>query len=496
MRKIKTISEKLMSKKFLKRDKQSWTLDWFSFFSCRILKVSEKKFKHVRFLGAEGIGMSGLIKILSQFKNAPKISKSDIAYKNNDPLDNDIDLVVRSTAINDQDTEFQELKNRNIDIWHRRDMLNFLSATYKQIVVSGTHGKTTCSAMLSFLFKELNLDPAFAVGGILANYDSNACYGQGEYFILEGDESDKSFTHSKPHCALVTCIEEDHLENYPGGLQEIQECFYGFLKSAAIKIINIDDDFLYTYYLENKDNEKIITYSCKNKNADFYIDVSSKSFYYKKQKYQLNLNFPGSHNFINAVAVLACSVGLEQDLETAMKKMQNFAGIKRRFELINSNYRGAITVFDDYAHHPTEINALIKSFADFKDKKIVFVYQPHHPERTKQLWHDFVSSFQNFPQEHLCLLLDIYIARSKPIEGINSERLVEEINKENVIYIKAKEQEKNFQGNFLNIVDALKENIEANIPKDTDVLFLVGAGNIGKIAESFKPLKHKMENEQ
>ncbi len=94
------------------------------------------------------------------------------------------------------------------------------------------------------------------------------------------------------------------------------------------------------------------------------------------------------------------------------------------------------------------------------------------------------------------MLLDIYIARSKPIEGINSERLVQEINKENVIYIKAKEQEKNFQGNFLNIVDALKENIEANIPKDTDVLFLVGAGNIGKIAESFKPLKHKMENEQ
>jgi len=130
--------------------------------------------------------------------------------------------------------------------------------------------------------------------------------------------------------------------------------------------------------------------------------------------------------------------------------------------------------------------ALIQSIDALKAKKLVFVYQPHHPERTKQLWDEFVDVFKTFPSEHLCLMLDIYVARSEPIEGINSEKLVKEINKPNVIYIKPNEQERNFQGNFTDIVKALKPNIEKELPADTDYLFLVGAGNISKIADAFK----------
>jgi UDP-N-acetylmuramate--alanine ligase len=448
--------------------------------------TKSRLYKHIRFLGAEGIGMSALTRILSKFENPPKISKSDIAYKQNDPLDEDIDLVVRSTAIKDSDPDLKELRARGIEVWHRRDMLNYLSEDYKQVVVSGTHGKTTCSAMLTHLMKECGKDPSYAVGGILSNYDSNGDHGQGEFFILEGDESDKSFTKTNPHLALVTCIEEDHLENYPGGLQEIQECFFGFLHKAGLKVINIDDDCLHAYYLSKKNSENIYTYSCSNSNADFLINLEARSFNFDGEEIKLELNFPGTHNFINAVGVIAAAVMLGLDVKEACTALKSFKGIKRRFELVNDSYKGSIKVYDDYAHHPTEVASLIQSIKEMNAKKLVFVYQPHHPERTKQLWHDFVDVFKTFPKEHLCLMLDIYIARSEPIEGINSEKLVQEINIENVIYIKPDQQDKTFQGNFTDIVKALKPNIEKALPEDTDMIFLVGAGNIGKIAEAFR----------
>lgn len=445
-----------------------------------------KLYKHIRFLGAEGIGMSALTRILGKSKNAPKISKSDIAYKTNDPLDEDIDLVVRSTAIKDSDADITELRKRGVEVWHRRDMLNYLSEDYKQVVVSGTHGKTTCSAMLAHLMKECGKDPSFAVGGILSNYNSNGDHGKGEYFVLEGDESDKSFTQTNPHLALVTCIEEDHLENYPGGLEEIQECFFGFLEKAKLKVINIDDDCLHAYYLSKKETENIYSYSCSNKNADFLIDLEKRSFHFNGKEYALELNFPGTHNFINAVGVIASAIMLGLDVKEAAQALTSFKGIKRRFELITDSYKGSIKIYDDYAHHPTEVLSLIESIKEMNAHKLVFVYQPHHPERTKQLWQDFIDVFKTFPKEHLCLILDIYIARSEPIEGINSEKLVREIDKENVIYVKAQEQEKTFQGNFTDIVTALKPNIEKALPEDTDIVFLVGAGNIGKIADAFR----------
>ena len=454
------------------------------------MSLTQKKYKHIRFLGAEGIGMSALIRILEKLQDAPKISKSDIAYKENDPLDADIDLVVRSTAIKDTDPDMVELCKRGVEVWHRRDMLNYVSRDYKQVVVSGTHGKTTCSAMLAHLLKEVGNDPAYAVGGILANYNSNGDHGAGEYFVLEGDESDKSFTQTLPHLALVTCIEEDHLENYPGGLEEIQECFFAFLHKAPHKVINIDDTSLNAYFLTKKDQESIVTYSSKNSNADFLIDFDKRSFRYQEKDYELKLNFPGKHNFTNAVGVIAAASMLGVDIAKAAKAMESFKGIQRRFELINSAYKindkQIVKIYDDYAHHPTEVDVLLESLPSMDSKKIAFVYQPHHPERTKQLWHDFVDSFKKFPKEHLCLILDIYIARSKPIDGVNSEKLVQEVGKDNVIYIKPKEQGTNFQGNFLDIIDALRDNILEAIPQDVDTIFFVGAGNIAKIAKSFK----------
>ena len=512
-------------------------------------------FKHIRFLGAEGIGMSALIRILEgQIKAGVKepslkISRSDLAYeknrpvssklcfeetgrlkkvataplgascpndnsdfrnKSNDALSDDIDLVVRSTAIAESDPDYVELKSRGLEIWHRSDMLNFLTEGYKQVVVSGTHGKTSCSAILSHILVEAGLEPCFAVGGILKNYDSNGQFGKGEYFVLEGDESDKSFTKTSPYLALVTNIEPDHLENYPGGIKEIKQCFFDFLDRAEIRIICTDNSILQEYLdrhvaKASRDDKPLITYSLK-----------------ELKNYDLDFILKGKYNQLNALGCIKAAEALGVKKEIAEKALKSFTGIKRRFELINKNYchpeplrRSApldrlrdgpntkslpktnpldpsaspqddtCKVYDDYAHHPTEVKALLEATLSLNPKKLLFVYQPHHPERTQQFWNEFIEVFKNFPQEHKCLIADIYVARSKHIDGVNSERLVEEINNPAVKYLAPLTHSKTSQGNIKDMTAALKPSIDAEL-EGCDYLFIVGAGDISKIVPAFK----------
>ncbi len=452
--------------------------------------MNKLQYRHIRFLGSEGIGMSALTRILEQgklngsFDAGLKISKSDLSFKDNDPLDTDIDLVVRSTAIAEADPDYAELRSRGVPIWHRSDMLNYLSEGYKQVVITGTHGKTTCTAMLAYIMTEAGLDPGFAVGGILINYDSNAKSGLGKYFVLEGDESDKSYTKTNPYLALLTCMEPDHLENYPGGFDEIKTCFLNFVDRSENSILCLDDPNIEKFWLLNKGAKKFASYSSKNPDADFFIDLKTQTLIHARQNYKIDLPLPGNHNLINAVGCIAAAFKLGVDIEAAIKILSKFKGIRRRFELVNDKYNGSIRVYDDYAHHPTEVKAVLQGALSLKPKRLVFVYQPHHPERTKQLWNDFIEVFKDFPDGHLCLLADIYVARSKHIEGVNSERLVKEINNPNVKYLEPRQVGLTLQGNFNDMVSALKPNIDKEL-EGCDYLFLVGAGNIDKVAKAF-----------
>ncbi len=317
--------------------------------------------------------------------------------------------------------------------------------------------------MLAHILTECGLDPAFAIGGILSNYNSNAKAGKGKYFILEGDESDKSFTHTNPHLALVTCIEEDHLENYPGGIEEIKKCFFDFIDKAEIKVLNIDDRYLANYCMENE--------------CVVYSELALDSL-------NIKLSMPGKYNLMNAFACIEAAEALGIERMEAIKALESFRGIKRRFELINDSLP---KVYDDYAHHPTEIKVLIEACLEMSPEKLLFVYQPHHPERTKQFWNDFVEIFQNFPQEHECLIMDIYVARSQHIDGISSEKLVEAINKPNVKFLAAASESKTSQGNIADHEQAYKKQIEARLD-GVDYLFLVGAGDISKLVECFRGL--------
>jgi UDP-N-acetylmuramate--alanine ligase len=472
-------------------------------------------FKHIRFLGAEGIGMRALIAILEdkisqgELNSDFKISKSDLSYKTNDPLDASIDLVVRSTAVRADDPDMLFMQKHNISVIHRSEMLNLLSENAKQIVISGTHGKTSTSALTTHLLTKLGLEPGFAVGGVLKDYKANGKAapkssslndGPSGYFVMEGDESDKSFMRTTPYIAVVTDVEADHLENYPGGLAEIQACFKDFLDRAEYKIVCINSPFLKAY-AENILKERpdlagrILSYSSIDESADLFINLENSSLHFQSlDSGHLDLAISGKFNLLNACASLLVAHVLGFKITEAKALFKDFHGTQRRMELINSN---EMEIYDDYAHHPSEIKALldsVKAMLKASTDKALFIYQPHHPERTQQFWGDFVKVFKEFPENIDVLLLDIYVARSQHIEGVNSKKMAEEIALNNVKYLDPNEnlsaseaKEADVQGNFKDIAMTLKPLIDKRIQTlEYKKIFFVGAGNISKIAEKYR----------
>jgi UDP-N-acetylmuramate--alanine ligase len=472
-------------------------------------------FKHIRFLGAEGIGMRALIAILEdkisqgELNSDFKISKSDLSYKTNDPLDESIDLVVRSTAVRADDPDMLFMQKHNIPVIHRSEMLNLLSEDAKQIVISGTHGKTSTSALTTHLLTKLGLEPGFAVGGVLKDYKANGKAapkssalndGPSGYFVMEGDESDKSFMRTTPYIAVVTDVEADHLENYPGGLAEIQTCFKDFLDRAEYKIVCINNPFLKAY-AENILKERpdltgrILSYSSTDESADLFINLENSSLHFQSlDSGHLDLAISGKFNLLNACASLLVAHVLGFKITEAKSLFKDFHGTQRRMELINSN---EMEIYDDYAHHPSEIKALldsVKAMLKTSTDKALFIYQPHHPERTQQFWGDFVKVFKEFPENIDVLLLDIYVARSQHIEGVNSKKMAEEIALNNVKYLDPNEnlsaseaKEADVQGNFKDIAMTLKPLIDKRIQTlEYKKIFFVGAGNISKIAEKYR----------
>lgn len=482
-----------------------------------------KTTKRIHFLGAEGIGMQALIKILEEkfskgeLDNDFSIGKSDLSYlKKSDEekakldlrLLAETDLVVRSTAIKENNPDYKFFSEKNIPIIHRSEMLNLLSEPARQIVISGTHGKTSTSALTAHLLIELGLEPGFAIGGILKQYSGNgkaAVSSPEGIFVMEGDESDKSFMRSNPYIAVVTDVEADHLENYPGGLEEIKNCFYKFLDKAEYKIICTNNQILKDYASANANNKKLLSYSTLDKEAKIFLDLEKNIINFNDSIENISLSIPGTFNLLNSCAALLVAFVLKNDfkLAAAIKKLQSFHGTKRRFELINDKYEVnsnshgdyKIKIYDDYAHHPSEVLALLDSIKIMinSEEKVLFIYQPHHPERTQQFWTDFKNTFKKFPENIHLFIPDIYVARSKHIVGVKSRKLVEEINLEHIKYLdpalnqSATEASKaDLQGNFQDIASTLKPIIEELLKQDKyKYLFIVGAGNIGKVAESF-----------
>lgn len=358
-------------------------------------------------------------------------------------------------------------------------MLAELMRTKYSIAISGSHGKTTTTSLVSHILLEAKKDPTIIIGGKVQNLSTNAHFGQGDFLVAEADESDKSLLRLYPTLAAVTNIDLEHLDTYKD-IEDIKNTFKDFLGNLPFygkAIVCIDDPNVQAILPIN--NIKTIKYGLNEKLADIYakdiiLNSSNSQFkLYKNQEFLVNINLsmPGKHNILNSLAAISIALELEVELSDIVKALNNFAGIDRRFTF-KGVYKDS-EIFDDYGHHPTEIaNTLLIARKRAKNKLNV-VFQPHRYSRTQHLWQDFINVFAYGPIDNL-IITDIYPAGESYINNISSENLVKELNKKqiahNVYYVKLDPEFKE-----------IKKQLD-NILQPNDLILLLGAGKVNKLA--------------
>ncbi len=438
---------------------------------------------HVHFIGIGGISMSALAHIL--ISKGLKVTGSDwtetnitktlqksgaeifIGQNRAENIKNP-DLVVYTAAVANDNPELCEAKNKGIETIERADFLGELMKDFNfPISISGTHGKTTTTSMLSCVLLEADEDPTILVGGELNAIGGNYYIGKDKYLIFEGCEYVDSFLKFNPYAALILNIEADHLD-YFRDIEHIKDSFNKFMLKIpenGFVVVNADDKNV----LDSIKNVKceIITYGEKGsysfKNISFDENGYGIFDIYKDDEKlaNLHLNVGGKHNISNATAVFAASHKLGVDIKCIVKGIKSFNGTKRRFE-----YKGIINgakVYDDYAHHPTEIAATYSTASKMKHNKTWVVFQPHTYSRTKALLDDFVTALSNFDN---VIITDIYAAREKNNVGITAEAISDKIK--NARYI----------SDFSEISEHLKDNV-----KPDDIVITMGAGTITNLSK-------------
>jgi len=447
------------------------------------------KNKKIHFIGIGGISMSGLAEIL--IKNGYKVSGSDmksstiteklkkdgaeVYIEHNENNINDVDLVVYTAAISPENPELLKAKQDKIQVMDRAEFLGYLMKGHKYgIAVSGTHGKTTTTSMVSHVILEENLDPTILVGGELDVIGGNVLAGSSDYFITEACEYKASFLKFFPHIGVILNIDEDHLDYYKD-LNHIKDTFKKFVNiipNDGYAIINADDADCLDVIEDAKCN--ILTFGIHNgqyraKNIT-YNDLGCGSFDFckdDKMLFKISLNVPGKHNVLNALSAICTGLALNICEKSIVEGLFNFKGTHRRFEF--KGKKNNITVIDDYAHHPTEIRATLEASKNYPHNKLFAIFQPHTYTRTIALFNDFVECFDGVNE---LLLADIYAAREKDTGVVSSLKLGDAIRDKGV-------DAKNFH-NFDEIVSYLE-----NTAHDGDLILTIGAGDVYKIGEMF-----------
>ncbi len=448
-----------------------------------------KKNQIIHFVGIGGVGMSGIAEVLKNL--GYKVQGSDIAKNSNvERLEKlgvkifighskenvkNADIVVKSSAIKDNNPEIVEAHNRGIPVIPRAEMLAELMRMKYSIAVAGSHGKTTTTSMIGTILNKANFDPTIVIGGKLDSLGSNAKLGKGEFLVAEADESDGSFLYLTPTIAVITNIDEEHLDHYKGGIEEIKNTFVNFANKIpfyGVAVVCLDHPNIQEILPQIE--RRHLTYGFLAQ-ADVRGDnvviseFSSEFDVYIKDKFKgrIKINMPGLHNVYNALGAIAVGYELEIEFSKIKDALDNFGGVNRRFYL-KGYYKGAM-VIDDYGHHPEEIKATLKAVKEGFDKRVIVVFQPHRYSRTKALLNKFAVAFYNADK---LIITDIYPAGEEPIKGINSELLYEKIKEfghKDVVFIK----------DFDEIVKYIKEVI---LPED--IVITLGAGNIWKIGEN------------
>lgn len=453
--------------------------------------------KKYHFIAIGGVGMSGLAKYLLQ--NGFEVSGSDIndskyvksvrdlgakVYIGHDEnnLPDDC-VVVASTAIKDNNPEIQKAKRLGLPIWHRSDLLAEISRNEEYFIgFSGTHGKTTTSGLCSYVMEKAGLNPSYVVGGIIPEIHTNANCAHGKYFIAELDESDGTIVKYSPNLVVVNNLEPDHLDFYKNGLEAILETFEKFISNMrenGIILANTDNEGvkrLVKYFSENTlaHNAKFITYSIGGntdycaKNITYSQDYTAFDIFCNGEfQTTLKICLKGVHNVYNSLAVWAGLHLAGINMELVNSYFGSFTGMGRRFEKVGE-FDGVV-IYDDYAHHPTEIKATLSCSRSFKDKNIIAVFQPHRYSRLQNLWNEFMEAFESVDE---LIVTDVYAASETPIDGVNSQAFVDELKEKSDIKCRY------MGGNMAQV--ALKLYPEL---KSGDVIIGLGAGTITQLGK-------------
>ena len=442
--------------------------------------------KSIYFIGIGGIGMSGIAEFLhfqgfkisgSDLNNSDRtnyLSSLDIDIKigHNSKNIKNYDIVVYSSAVKMDNIEIIESKKKNIPVIRRAEMLGeLLKLKPISIAISGTHGKTTSCSMLSSILIEAELKPTVIIGGIVNNFGSNTLSGKGDIIVVEADEFDRSFLSLQPSISLINNLELEHTDCYDD-LDDLKDAFINFANASHIDGITgicIDDPNVRDIIKKLKRSYKTYGISKEASIRAENIKYDGFNSYYDlyKDNHQISnikLEVPGKHNIQNSLAAITLAMELNISVDQIKNGLEKYSGVKRRLEVTHKLKNGSI-LFDDYAHHPTEVAASLSAIkASFKNR-IITVFQPHLYSRTHNFYKDFASALSI---SDISILVDIFPSREKPIQNVTSELIYNEMKKEDGKNI------------FLNNEISLLPNMIKDIYKDGDILITMGAGDIYK----------------
>lgn len=449
---------------------------------------------HLFFVGIGGIGMSGIAELLlnlgyrvsgSDLELSPitdRLQKLGCTIFKGHSKDNiqenikNIDVLVTSAAISDENPEICVAKQNGIPIIPRAKMLSELMRFKYGIAISGAHGKTSTTSIIASILNGGKLDPTVVIGGILENTGTNSMYGQGDFMVVEADESDGSFLQYCPAVVVVTNIDMEHLDYY-SSIEDIKNNFLNFINLVpfyGVAILCTDDKYIND--LIPKIQKRYITYGTNTdadvraENINFNNGLGTFDLIVKNKRIDsITVNLLGEHNILNTLAAIATGLELNISIDTIKSTLKNITGVQRRLEL--KGEKNGIRIMDDYGHHPTEIVTTINALKQtFPDKRLVVAFQPHRYSRTQSLFNEFSEAFIN--SDYL-IILPIYAAGDTPIVNVNSQNLLTSIKNnghQNAFYMNSLETAYAF------LQTKLKEN---------DLLITMGAGDVYKLGEKF-----------
>ena len=442
--------------------------------------MNYQDYKYYFFIGIGGIGMSSLAnylkiknkKIAGYDREKTNVSKNlenigiEIIYNydfnkiNNKFKDSDSTLVVYTPAISNEDVIFKFFKDFNFIMIKRSDLLASIVNNNFSVAIAGTHGKTTITAILSHILQNSKLNYTAFIGGITNDNNSNLNYYGDEIFIVEADEYDRSFLKLEPNIICINNIDGDHYDIYKD-YNNLKKAFIKFtkrLKNKGILITNDELNFESTNYGFNSRSNFVIK-NLRFESGYSFFDLKDDKILHK----DIQFNMLGKYNCINALAAIIISLKINISFEIIRESLKTFKGVKRRlsFELLEPKI-----LIDDYAHHPKEIESVFQTLEDiYPSMKKLVIFQPHLFSRTRDFLDGFAKSLEKFDK---VILLDIYPAREKPIEGITSKLLLDKIKNKNKLLLEE-----------TTLLDLINKD-------DSEIIITLGAGSIGKISESLK----------